>query len=116
MSLFRVCVLLRKMRQWRLSEDGIKFSLATLRSGDASSVVRGRGGVSPANLVGFGCWWSSVDPFGSSFCSFIYMLDPFDLYFFFIDDGCCSVALVLRAVAEPPPGYPGQLPGLSHAF
>ena len=43
-SLFWVCVLLKEVRQRWISEDGIKFSLPSPRSGGASSVVGGDGG------------------------------------------------------------------------
>ena len=42
-SLFLVCVLLKDVRQRWISEDGIKFSLPSPRSGGASSVVGGDG-------------------------------------------------------------------------
>ena len=40
-SFVRVCVLLRKARQRRLLEDGIKVSPPSPRSGDASSIIGG---------------------------------------------------------------------------
>ena len=38
----RVCLLLKKTRRWRLPEDGIKFSLPSLRPSGASSIADGR--------------------------------------------------------------------------
>jgi hypothetical protein len=38
-NMFRVCVLLRKVKRWRLNKDEIKSSQASLHFGDASNTV-----------------------------------------------------------------------------
>ena len=57
-NLVRVCVLLRKARRRRLLEDGIKVSLPSPRSDDASSIVDGRVEVCLRQIY---LWWICSD-------------------------------------------------------
>ena len=84
-SLFRVCVLLKKTRRWRLSEHGIKFSLPIPHFDGASSIVGGRAEVRLRRIsrdsVGICLRWISLDPVFLCLCFCVYGLDPCDIRF-----------------------------------
>ena len=75
----RVCVLLRKARRWRLSEDEIKVSPPSPRSSGASSIVGGRVEVCLRQIY---LWWICSDLIVVRLCSCAFGLDPSCLRYF----------------------------------
>ena len=75
-SFVRVCVLLRKRRQWRLPEDGIRFSPPSPHPSGASSIVCGRVEVCLRRICP---WWICSDLVIVRLRSFVFKLDLFHL-------------------------------------
>ena len=75
-SFVRVCVLLRKTRRRRLSEDGIRFSPPSPRPGGVSSIVGGRVEVCLRRICP---WWICSDLVVVRLRSCVFRLDPSDL-------------------------------------
>ena len=87
-SFVRVCVLLRKARRRRLPEDGIKISPSSPRSGDVCSIIGGRVEVCLRQIC---LWWICSDLFVVRLGSYVFRLDPFDLY-----TSSAAVAVLVR--------------------
>ena len=85
----RVCVLLRKTRRWRLSEDGIKVSPPSPRSGDVSSIIGGRVEVCLRRIY---LWWICSDLVGIRLRSSVFELDLSDLRY----SSSATVAVLVR--------------------
>ena len=96
-NLVRVCVLLRKARQRRLSEDGIKVSPPSPRSGGASSIVGGHVEVCLRQIY---LWWICLDLVVVRLRSCVFGLDPSDLRYFSLVAvavlGCWSYGALAR--------------------
>ena len=94
----RVCVLLRKLKQWRLSKDGIRFTpsspFLTVLLASSEDVCR----FVSDGFAGFGRRLSSADPLEYDIRLSTFMclqVGSFRSMLLFIGGGCCSVALVL---------------------
>ena len=72
----RVCVLLGKMRRWRLPEDGIRFFPPSPRSNGMSSIIGGRVEVCLRRICP---WWICSDLVVVHLRSCVFRLDPSDL-------------------------------------
>ena len=88
-NLVRVCVLFRKVRRWRLPEDGIKVSPHILRSGGASSIVGGRVEVCLRQIY---LWWICSDLVVVRLRSCVFGLDLSDLHY----SSSATVAVMVR--------------------
>ena len=108
-SFVRVCVLFRKARRQRLSEDGIKVSRPSPRSGDASSIIGRRVEVCLRRIsrdsVGVCLRWIHVDYVFVRLCSCVYRLDPSDLNFSLIAASVVLVHRFYRVLARRLPDY-----------
>ena len=88
-NLVRVCVLLRKARRRRLTEDGIKVSPPSPRFGGASSIVGGRVEVCLRQIY---LWWICSDLVVVRLRSCVFGLDLSDLCY----SSSAAVAVLVR--------------------
>ena len=101
-NLVRVCVLLRKARRRRLTEDGIKVSPPSPRSGGASSIVGGRVEVCLRQIY---LWWICSDLVVVRVRSCVFGLDLSDLRYSSSSAVAVLVRWSYRALARRLPDY-----------
>ena len=92
----RVCAMLKKMRRWRLLEDGIRSSPPSPRPGDVSSIVGRRVEVCLRRIswdpVGVCLRWIRLDPVFARLRLCVCRLDPSGLCF----SSSTAVAVLVR--------------------